>query len=63
MKSSASASEQDEEKRPEGNLDPVNGPDEGKLGRQQTDDSPEEKLPEGPLTDQERQLIYEKGIK
>ena len=57
MKSSASTNEQEEEKRPEVNLDP-NTPDD-----EQTDVTPEEKLPEGPLTDQERQLIYEKGIK
>ena len=58
MESSASANEQDEEKRAEVGLDPINAPDD-----EQTDVKPEEKLPEGPLTDQERQLIYEKGIK
>lgn len=70
MESGASSNELGEEKTPEVNLDPVDDKpvvDEivgsATTDGQQTLITPEEKFPEGPITDQERQLIFEKGIK
>lgn len=70
MESGASSNELGKEKTPdEVNLDPVDKPvvDEivgsATTDGQQTLITPEDKLPDGPITDQERQLIFEKGIK
>lgn len=67
MESGASSNELGEEKKSEGN--PVDKPvvDEivgsATTVGQQTLITPEDRLPDGPITDQERQLIFEKGIK
>lgn len=75
MKSNASENEQNEEKEPAGNLDAINKADADSLSaeinqntctaeaRGEQTSTPEEKLPEEPLSDQDRHLLYEKGIK
>lgn len=69
MKSSESPKEQDEEKRPDSNLNPgyddLSGKtvDQNSTAAEQTNVTTEEKLPDEPLTDEERHLLYEKGIK
>lgn len=69
MKSSESPKEQDEEKRPDSNFNPgdddLSGKtvDQNSTAAEQTNVTTEEKLPDEPLTDEERHLLYEKGIK
>ena len=75
MKSNAAENEQNEEKEPAGNLDAINKADADSLSAEinqntctakasgEQTSTPEEKLPEEPLSDQDRHLLYEKGIK
>jgi len=67
MKGNPSSNEQDEGKRADSvertNVDNLSAKvDQNSTGEEQTVTT-EEKLPDEPLTDQERQLLYEKGIK